>query len=86
MANNNVGTRTLTSESVTLTSDMGIRSVAMKLVSGTVTYEGTLPLGTLASTAIALASNDPVCITFDGSIVGLVINATLGSVQLIYGR
>ncbi len=84
MPSSKIGTVTLTNETVTLVETNGIRKIAMKLVSGTVTYLGTLPFGTVGSSPITLADSDPVTVVSDYAMDGFTINASAGSVLLIY--
>lgn len=79
----NIGTFTISNSTVTITSEMGFRVVAMKLVSGTVRYNGSLRLNGTGSDPFTLSANDPVTIGGDEPIGGLTIDATSGVVQVI---
>lgn len=79
----NVGTFTVTGTTMTINANDGVMIVAMKLISGTVTFIGTSKVNGEASTAITLAANDPVTIGGNTPIDGLTINATSGSVYVI---
>ena len=74
-----IGTYLLTSGSVTISEEMGIRTMALKLVSGTVTYTGSLTTNGLTSTALTLDSNGYAVSTIN-PIDGFTINASAGSV------
>ncbi len=82
----NVGTFNLTSETVTIQENMGVRSVSILLVSGTVTVSGTMRLGARASDPIVLEDGIPLNISFDFSIDGYIIDATAGAATVITGK
>ena len=79
----NIFTYTLTNGTLILLAEFGVRSIAMKLISGAATFEGTMKLGILDSTPIPLVVNDPVSISDDNNIDGFKIVATSGVVQII---
>lgn len=85
-ADNNVGTFTLFGGIITVNESDGIRVISMELLKGVVTYVGTLAIDGNASNPLELVADKPVTIGFDFAIDGLVIDASVGSVKLIYGR
>lgn len=82
----NVGTFTLTAGTITINEDNGIRVISMELLAGVVTYVGSLPIAGNNPTPLTLVADKPVVVGFDFSIDGFTIDATGGSVKLIYGR
>ena len=81
-----VGTFTLTSDSITIINEWGVRNISLLLVSGTVTYTGTMKLGGTSSNALALVAGTPLNLTFDFPIDGLIIDASAGVVTIITGK
>ena len=79
-------THVLTNSSVTFNADDGIKSVALKLVSGAGFFQGTKAVGTLSSAPIPLAVNDPVTISDDNVISNLIVDCTGGGVIYIIAR
>jgi len=79
----NIFTYVLTNETLLIKSEYGVRSIAMKLVSGNASFYGTMKLGSLSSGSIPLVVNDSVTVSDDNNIDGLTIDATAGSVQII---
>ena len=81
-----VGTYTLTSNILTIISDWGVRNISLLLVSGTVTYTGTMKLGATLPNALTLVAGTPLNLTFDFPIDGLIIDASAGEVTIITGK
>ena len=84
----NIGTFTLSGDSVTIIREYGVSNISMLLVSGTVTVTGIMSLGTMNSSPITLVADKPLNL---GSISnfpidGLTIDATGGSVTIITGK
>lgn len=79
----NIFTYVLTNDTLLIKAEYGVRSVAMKLVSGAASFSGTMKLGTLSSGSIPLVVNDPVTVSDDNNIDGFTIDASAGSVQII---
>ncbi len=74
-----VYTGTLNGETFTITNDIGVTSVALQLVSGTVTFKGSMSVGALGeSTPLTLVSGKPYFYTSNNPIDGFIIDATLG--------
>jgi hypothetical protein len=80
---NTVFTYTLINSNLLIKSEYGIRSISLKLISGTASFIGTMKVGTLNSVAIPLIINEPVTITGETIIDGLNILASSGQVQII---
>lgn len=81
-----VGTFTLASNIITIINEWGVRNISLLLVSGTVTYTGTMKLGATLPNALTLVSGTPLNLTFDFPIDGLVIDASAGEVTIITGK
>jgi hypothetical protein len=81
-----VGTFTLTSNSITIINEWGVRNISLLLVSGTVTYTGTMKLGGTLPNALTLVAGTPLNLTFDFPIDGLIIDASAGVVTIITGK
>lgn len=81
----NVGTFNLSSETITITEDMGVRNISVLLVSGTVTVKGTMKLGSRDSDTVTLDST-PLNVSFDFPIDGYIIDASGGVALLITGK
>ena len=81
-----VGTYTLTSNILTIISEWGVRNISLLLVSGTVTYTGTMKLGATLPNALTLVAGTPLNLTFDFPIDGLIIDASAGEVTIITGK
>lgn len=79
----NVGTKNLSGGTLSFTAESGVRIVSMILVSGTVTFTGSLPVGGADSDAITLVSGVAVTIGGDEPLNGLTIDATAGVVTVI---
>lgn len=82
----NIGTFNLNAETITITESMGVRSVSVILVSGTVTVTGSMKLGTRGSDSITLEDGVPLNVSFDFSIDGYVIDASAGAALLVTGK
>lgn len=78
-------TYTLTGGTLTINETDGVTAVAMKLLSGTGTYQGTKKIGTIDSTATPLVVNNGVTVTAEQTkyIDSFTIDATGGSVEII---
>jgi hypothetical protein len=63
----------------------GVTAVAMKLLSGTGTYQGTKKIGTIDSTATPLVVNNGVTVTTEQTkyIDSFTIDASGGSIEII---
>ncbi len=79
-------TDTLTDDTFTIDRTMGITTLAMKLVSGSGTYQGTKTIGTRASTALSLVVDEPVTISGNEAISELIIDCSGGGVIELIGR
>lgn len=83
-----VGTVTLTNAIYTTNGDTGIKSISLKLISGTVTYTGNQSITDDAGSAIASASEtldaNGFEIVGDNPIDGFVIDASAGSVIIAF--
>jgi hypothetical protein len=82
----NVGTFNLAGASLTILETMGVRNISVLLVSGSATVKGTLSLGSLQSTPLALEVGTPLNVSFDFAIDGYIIDAAAGVVKIITGR
>lgn len=82
----NVGTYTLTSSTLTIQESFGVRNISLLLVSGTVTVTGSMKLGSTASSALTLAADKPLNLSFDFPVDGLIIDATSGVVTIVTGK
>lgn len=82
----NVGTYILSSDTLTIVASMGVTSVSVLLVSGTVTIQGSLSLGSRTSDAITLSSGTPLNVSFQFPIDGYTIDASAGVALIIVGR
>lgn len=82
----NVGTYTLTSSTLTIQESFGVRNISLLLVSGTVTVTGSMKLGSTVSSALTLAADKPLNLSFDFPIDGLIIDATSGVVTIVTGK
>lgn len=82
----NIGTFNLNAETITITESMGVRSVSVILVSGTVTVTGSMKLGARESDSITLEDGVPLNVSFDFSIDGYVIDASAGAALLVTGK
>ena len=83
----NIFTYVLVNGTFTIDASMGVWVVAMKLVAGVATFEGSLKLGSTPSAPISLAMNDPVTIGVSGQAIdSLIIDASAGTVQIIARR
>ncbi len=83
--NEKIWTQVLTDDTIVIDESFGIQEVAMKLISGAGTFEGTLKLGTYPSEPIPLVINDPVTITAELGISQLTIDCSGGGVIYIIG-
>ena len=81
----NTGTFNLSGESITITKEMGARSISIVLISGTVTVKGLMKLGVRDSDAIVLGTN-PLNLTFDYAIDGVTIDASAGVAEMVSGK
>lgn len=81
----NVGTFTVTAETITIQAAWGVRNVSVSRVSGTVIVTGTMKLGTRASDPIVL-SDKPLNVSFDFPIDGYTIDASGGSALVVTGK
>lgn len=81
-ATNNIGTFTLTT-SIQIIQDWGVRSISIKCTAGTVTFTGSMKLGSLASNALTVPVDGVVTISDNDAIDGLTIDATAGTALLI---
>lgn len=84
----NIGTFTLSGQSVTIIRDFSVSNISMLLVSGTVTVTGVMSLGSITSSPITLVADKPLNL---GSISnfpidGLTIDASGGTVTIITGK
>lgn len=82
----NVGTFVLSGESITLIQEWGVRSVSVKLVSGTVTVQGTKSLGVRTPDPIPVTEENPINVGFDFPIDGYTIDASAGVAEVITGQ
>lgn len=82
---NNVGTFTLTGESITIQESWGVRNVSVSRVSGTVIVSGTMKLGARSSDPITLVDK-PLNVSFDFPIDGYTIDASSGVALLVTGK
>jgi hypothetical protein len=82
----NVGTYVLSADTLTIVASMGVTSVSVLLVSGTVTVSGSLSLGARTSDPITLSSGTPLNVSFQFPIDGYVIDASAGEALIIVGR
>ncbi len=80
MLTEKIWTQVLTNSVIVIDDSFGIQEVAMKLISGTGTFSGTLKLGTYESTPIPLSVNDSVSITAELGISSLTIDCSGGGV------
>jgi hypothetical protein len=80
---NNVFTFILINSNLLIKSEYGIRSISLKLISGTGSFVGAMKVGSLNSMPIPLNINEPVTITSETAIDGLNILASSGEVQII---
>lgn len=83
MANKTGLTTILSNTSFTLTEEMGIRSISMSLLSGTVTYVWDKPIAGITPMALTLIEGEYPNITSQKAINGFTIIATSGEVKLI---
>jgi len=82
----NIGTFTLSGQSVTVTGNDGVLNISLLLVSGTVTVTGVMSLGAIPSNAITLVADKPLNLGYNFPINGLTIDATAGVVTIITGN
>lgn len=86
----NLGTVTLTNDIKTFSVNDGISAISLLWVSGAVTYKGTLTLTTdsgtgIDSTPIDMNGNNPSFeMVFNNPVDGLVVDASAGSVDIIF--
>jgi precorrin-4 methylase len=81
-------TYTLTSDTLVIQPEYGLKAVSVKLTSGTGSILGTMRVGNLSSSAIPLTVGEGVTINSDeasGVIQDLTIDASSGTI-LIIGR
>ena len=81
----NVGTFTLSGESITIVQAWGVRNVSVSRVSGTVIVTGTMKLGARNSDPITLGDK-PLNVSFDFPIDGYTIDASGGVALLVTGK
>ena len=84
----NIGTFTLSNQTVTIIREFSVSNISMLLVSGIVTVTGIMNLGAIASSPITLEAGTPLNL---GSISnfpidGLTIDASGGTVTIITGK
>ena len=81
----NVGTFQLSASTLSIVAEWGVTKISLLLVSGTVTYTGSMKLGSTSSSAITLTET-PLTLSFDFPIDGFTIDATSGVVIIITGK
>lgn len=86
MANNTGLTKILTNTTFTITEEMGIRSLSLSLISGTVTYIWNKPIGGLTPDAITMVAGEYPNVYSQKPIGGFVITAPAGSVKCIFSE
>jgi len=82
----NVFTYVLTNDIFDIVAEYGVTAVAMELIAGTATFEGSLKLGSVDSAPITLTIGDPVTIGQSQAIDRLTIDASAGTVNIICKR
>jgi hypothetical protein len=86
--NQQIYTTVLNTASFTFTADMSIQTISMNLASGVGQFSGSLAIGPLSSSPIALTINQPVTISSDSGypLDGITIDCTGGGVINIIAR
>lgn len=82
----NIGTFTLSSQTITVSGNDGVLNISLLLVSGTVTVTGVMGIGGLSSTPITLVADKPLNLGSNFPIDGLTIDASAGEVTIITGK
>ena len=86
--NQQIYTTVLTNSAFTFTADMSVQTISINLVSGVGQFSGSLSIGALSSSPIALTVNQPVVISSDSGypLDGITIDCIAGGVINIMAR